>query len=324
MEQINIEQILKETFFKPEQVKELQTLVTIQEKIIASEGGIISIGGLPKARKSTFMFGLLSAICSGREVFNFRAAPGKTLLIDTEQTSGDFFRHLKTFYGLSGLKKLPKDIAAFLFRKYDIEIIKQGIEKAVEMMKPKYLFLDSITDLVYNVNDFEETKKFTKWLMKLSTEHNVCIVCLIHLSKTNNFTLGALGSAMDRVSQSTLIVTKDKETQESILSPLFLRSSDDFQPVSISYNNTEDRYEVNQYRERKKSSGFDMGEINKDQHRSYADIIFRDQKLLDYKALISAVQNLYGIGDTYARRKVVPYLIQESIIINREGKYSRM
>jgi len=321
----DIQEVLKAAFFRPDKIKEQKTLISIQGQTIGSEGGIVSIGGLPKARKSTFLFGLLASIFGNREVFDFNGVSGDVLLIDTEQTAGDFNRHLGTFYALSGLKKLPKGFAPFLFRQFELETIKEAIPAALEMMRPKYLVIDSITDMVYNVNDFEETKKFTKWIMKLSIDYNVCVVCLIHLSKSNNFTLGALGSALDRVSQSTLIVTKDKDTGESILAPLFLRSADTFMPVSISYNKENNTYETNHYTERKRpeSKKWNMGEISKEEHKGKADWIFQEEKKIVYKNLIARVMNIYGIGDTYARRQVVPYLIQEKIIVNSDGFYSR-
>lgn len=322
-----LKQIIREAYFREDQVKEQKALITIQESIIASEGGIVSLGGLPKARKSTFMFGLIGAILTGREVYGFRADPGKILLIDTEQTPYDFKKHLSGLKTLIGKGEIPKQLQSLLYRPYGISEILDSIPLAIEHMKPKYVILDSVTDLVFNVNDFEESKKFVQFLKEISAKYNVCIVCLVHLSKTNNFTLGALGAYLDRVSQSTLIVKKDKETGDSTLEPLYLRSSDDFKPVTIQYNKEAQMYEVvdspAQGSGQRKNAKFNMALYTMDFHSNVADSLFDQEKELTYGALVARVQNLYGIGQTYAKSIAIPWLIFNKLIANKNGNYVR-
>lgn len=317
-------EVLKRALFKESEVKPTEILVSIDDSTIASEGAIVTIGGLPKARKSTFMLGLLASIFTGKEIFNFKAKQGKVILVDTEQTPYDFQRQAELFKKLSKRKNLPKDLVAFLFRQDSIETIKEALIIALEKFKPTYVIIDSITDLVYNVNDFEETKKLVQYLKNISALYNVCIITIVHLSKTSNFTLGALGSALDRVSQSTLIVKKDKETGNSFLEPLYLRSSDDFKPIYIGYNKDLETYEVvegNNIGQPKKA--FSMANYTKIELSNMSDLIFQQEKEFTYGALTIRVKAIFGIGDTNVRRIVIPYLIQEKFIKNKGGNYVR-
>lgn len=323
MEKEKLIEVLKRALFNESEVKATEILIKIDDSTIASEGAIITIGGLPKARKSTFMLGLLASIFSQKEVFNFRAKEGKVILLDTEQTPYDFTRQIDLLKKLCKKKTIPKNLISFLFRQDSIEVIKEALIIALEKVKPTYLIIDSITDLVYNVNDFEETKKLVQYLKNISALYNVCIITIVHLSKTSNFTLGALGSALDRVSQSTLIVKKDKETGNSFLEPLYLRSSDDFSPVFINYNKENEVYEVVEGNNSSPRKTFSMGNFTKNELSNMADLIFQQEKEFSYGALTIRAKAIFGIGDTNVRRIVIPYLIQEKLIKNKGGNYVR-
>lgn len=313
---------IKRAFFREEKVVPVKTLITIHGETVANEGGIVTIGGLPKARKSTFMFGLIASILTGRECFNFSSVAGDILLVDTEQTGADFNRHLDTLRHLTGKKKLPKQFNAFLFRQDSHETIIDAIPYLLEKLKPQYLFLDSVTDMVYNVNDFEETKKFVNFLKNISAQYNVTIVTLVHLGKTNGFTLGALGAQLDRVSQTTLIVKKEKETGNSTIEPLYMRSADEFKPFAIHYNKEDNKYELADVVPEKKVR-FSMANFTEEQTRGNCDIIFDVEKTLTYKALVEKCKAFFGCGETYARSIVIPYCVSKKYIVNKDGNYKR-
>lgn len=315
--------VLSRALYKESEVKKLKTLISIEDSTIATEGSIITIGGLPKARKSTFMVGLLSAIFGGAETFGFSAERGKVIICDTEQTPYDFTRQMDLLKKLTGKKTIPRDLISFLFRQDSIEIVKESIVLAIEKSKPAYLIIDSITDLCYNVNDFEESKKLVQFLKQVSAVYNVCIITIVHLSKTNNFTLGALGSALDRVSQSTLLVKKDRDSGNSYLEPLYLRSADNFSPVYISYNKELQTYEQVAGEQTATRKSFSMAEYSKAERGALADLIFQDEKEFTYRALVERCRAIIGVGDTNVRRVVIPYMVSEKLFKNKGGNYFR-
>ena len=140
----------------------------------------------------------------------------------------------------------------------------------------------------------------------------------MHIAKTSNFTAGSLGSAIDRVCQSLLIVNKD-EVGNSILSAKYLRSDEHFKDIAINYDPDEKTLiEVEQVQPEKALKWSDKTKI---EHWNICETIFENQKAFVYSALIDNVKSLYGRGDTICRREIVPYLIGQKFIVNTGNGY---
>ena len=69
---------------------------------------------------------------------------------------------------------------------------------------------------------------------------------VLHLSKNAGETLGHLGSNTDRWAQSTMTIKRVKETGQLVLEPKFLRSSEDFEPVAISWDEFSGKWRENE------------------------------------------------------------------------------
>ena len=97
------------------------------------------------------------------------------------------------------------------------------------------LCVDGFLDLCFNYNDEVETRKLTNWFKKITKEFNIMLLGVLHLGKSGGQeTLGHLGSNTDRWANSTLIVEKDKQNNQYVLKPKFLRSAGDFEPIAIT------------------------------------------------------------------------------------------
>jgi hypothetical protein len=97
------------------------------------------------------------------------------------------------------------------------------------------LVLDGILDLIQDFNSVGESFNLVQWLKKITKKHDLLILCVLHLGKKDNLSIGHIGSFLDRKSQSVLRVEKNKEKKTIELSSTFLRSSDDFNPISIQF-----------------------------------------------------------------------------------------
>jgi len=93
-----------------------------------------------------------------------------------------------------------------------------------------------LLDAVIDFNDINECKEITDYLKQITDTTKTAIVCIIHQSRANNYTMGHLGSFADRYSQSVLEVVKDNEIGISSLKPVYLRSAGGFEPINIYYN----------------------------------------------------------------------------------------
>ena len=326
-EKINITEIIKLSKFDDSiEIEQPGPLITIQGKTILTESNFLTLSGLPKSRKTSFMQFFIAAAFNNSN-YDIKINIGKDekiILIDTEQSIYDFAKQQKFLKRLINNDKLPKQFSSYLFRQYDPEVIIQSIIQIMETKKPKLLFIDNLTELALNPNDMIESKKIIQFLKKISSQYNCGVVCLLHLSKSNSFTLGNLGSYADRGAQSVLKVSYDKESQCSTMECLMLRSDAHFEPISIMYSDEDKKYVIVENptadpKEKKKK--FNMGNFTNEEILARCDIIYQFQKEYSYNAIVQQLGQLFGIGQTITKQTIVPYLIFKKIIITENGIY---
>ena len=63
------------------------------------------------------------------------------------------------------------------------------------------------------------------------------MLCVLHLGKKEGLSLGHIGSFLDRKSQSVLKITNNKKENTIDMESTFLRSTDDIDTVSVTYQN---------------------------------------------------------------------------------------
>lgn len=327
---IDINSIIKEAYFRDENLPYPAPVITIQEKIICTKGNFITINGLPKSRKTTFMQFFIYSALTGRDCFGMRVNIDKNdrvLLIDTEQSIHDFSRQNNQLKRMLGADKMPERFSAYLFRQYEPETILNAIYLLVTEQRPKILFIDNLTELVLNPNDIPESKKVIQLLKKLTAEFDLCIVCLLHLGKTNLNTLGNLGSLADRAAQSVLKVTADKDSGTSILDASMLRSAAFFEPITIYYNTNTNFYEQTETNKQSAAGAgrkkFILQDLTEAEHIGRLNAIFAHVKELSYAELIEQLKRLYGVGANIAKQQIAPYLTGNGFIIGNKGIYKR-
>jgi hypothetical protein len=209
-------EVIKEALFLDEDLPPQIPLITIQGKTILTSGNFMVISGLPKSFKTSWAFIILASALTKKTMFGIDVAlpphpNNSAMLFDTEQSIYDFTRQVKTLKFLIKQKKLPKNFNAYLFRKYEPDVILNSIYLLVKEQRPKLIILDNLTELVINPNDMLESKRVIQFLKLITAEFDCGIICLLHLAKSNLMSLGNLGSYADRGSQSVLKVTLDKK-----------------------------------------------------------------------------------------------------------------
>jgi len=327
-----IKKIVEDVFYRDDPNEtEPEILIKINNKIVLTENSFITISGLPKSRKTTFMQIFLSSAMSGKNNFGIEVnikSTDKIVIVDTEQSKYSFNKQHKFLKKMLGIEKMPKRVSAFLFRRYEPEVVLQSIIFLCEKIKPRLLFIDSLTDLAYNPNDPLEAKKISQFLKTLTDTYNIGVVTLLHLNKSNNFTVGHLGAAVDRAAESVLKVEIDKETQISTLSPNMMRSDGLFEPVSIAFNETANIYEKcetptkeDAYKNERPKK-FSMDEFTNEDLKSRIEITFEHQKEYTYKPFVEALKKTFGRGDTIIKQTVIPYLQFKKLIHTKNGIYT--
>lgn len=320
--------IIEKSKFLDIELEQPTPLILIKDKVILTENSFMTISGLPKARKTTFMQLFIASALTQKPFFEIKAnikKGEKIILIDTEQSNFDFYKQNKFLKKLIENKKLPECFSAYLFREYDPEIILQSIYTICETERPKLLFIDNLTELCMDPNNILEAKKVIQFLKMITAKFNLSVVCLLHLSKSNNFTLGNLGSYADRGAQSVLKVTLDRATDTSTLECNMLRSDAHFEPISIQYDNEKNTYTTadnpgaNTPEKKKK---FSMDNFTEDELKARLDILFEMQKEYVYNAIVENLKNIFGVGLNAVKQTIIPYLIFKKYIINKDKIYT--
>jgi hypothetical protein len=246
--------------------KSEQVIFTIQSKIVGTLENYCVVSGLPKASKSTYIAAAIASalVPDYQDVFGIKIQlpqdRKRIAYFDTETSQYDFYRQMEKIRSFSLRDKLPPYFDAYNTREDSPNKIRALITAYLqENWDCSVIVIDGLLDLCLNYNDEVETRKLTNWFKKLTKIHNVLMIGVLHKGKGTGETLGHLGSNADRWAQSTLEVTKVKETKQFVLTPKYLRSSEDFDPVAIM--NFDNRWqqvpyqapEVETYKKSKKS-----------------------------------------------------------------------
>jgi len=325
--QAKIKEVITKSIFVDSDVQQPPPIITIQDKVIATANNFITISGLPKSRKTTFMQFFIAAALNNKSYFGIKAEvtkDEKVILIDTEQSYFDFIKQNKYLKKAIGKNTLPKNFSAYLFREFEPDIILESVYTIIETERPKIVFIDNLTELAINPNDIAEAKRVIQFLKKTTAKFNCVIVCLLHLSKSSNNTLGNLGSYADRAAQSVLRVTLDKDTDTSTLDCSMLRSDAHFNPIAIKYDTDKNCYMEEAIAPKEaKSSKFSMEQFSDKEIKTRLLIVFEMESEYNYGALIENLQKVFGIGNTRVKQVVMPFLISRKFIKqNKAGQYT--
>jgi hypothetical protein len=201
----------------------------------------VTFTGHAKSGKSTYLAGTIArALSFDAKIRSIDLVlpekRRKLCLFDTEQSEHDFYASLDKIKRMACIDVLPERFNAFAVREDDTDVIKQMIEVyLINNPDCSVLIIDGLLDCIDNFNDEKESKKLIQWLKYITKKYNVLVIGVIHLTKKDNNTLGHLGSALDRYSQSVVEISKDVESGTMIMQPRLMRSDLEFDTLAITY-----------------------------------------------------------------------------------------
>lgn len=236
---LSITELLEKRKYNPHYIPNKENIVfTIGNKHVGSLQNFITLSGLPKAGKSTFVAGAIASAFVPYEVFSMKihlpTDRRKVCYFDTESSDYDFFRQINKIKGFCELTNLPDYFNAYQVREDGSGLIRKMIEAyLIENLDCSVIIIDGLLDLLVNYNDERESSLVTKWLKKITKIYNVLLITVLHQSKSNLSTTGHIGSASDRFAQSTLDIVKEKEKNTYVLASRFMRSDADFEPITL-------------------------------------------------------------------------------------------
>ena len=194
--------LLEQLRITPEkQLKPMEFLFHLFGKPCFPRRELVAITGKAKSGK-TFVTSMLMACCQSRDVLAFQRIgdePLRVLWYDTEQSdesTQDILRNrimtlIKTTTDL--MNSTDKNSCNLLFEK-SIDVFNvRGVAwkerrdllcEAVTRCEPDLVIVDGIRDLVNDINDGVLAQEVMEELMHLATEHDCCIVCVLHQNKS--------------------------------------------------------------------------------------------------------------------------------------------
>ena len=330
-EVLNPEQLLASRRYDPNrEMQPEQILLRIDNQNIGSIQNVVTISGLPKQGKSRYIGAMVASALTRQEIFNIRVKTpegrNEVALFDTEQGEYDFYKqmdHIKTLAG----GNLPTSFFAYNTREDFPRQQLLLIDKFLELHPAcSIVFLDGILDLLDSFNDERESMRLMRLIKKWTKEKNVLIVTVLHRRKDGTATLGHIGSAVDRVSQSVLTVEKNKERNTYILKPEYLRSAEDFTPIEIYYNRQETIWQQTFYVPDEEDKVVRMKkakpeELPIEEHKMNVLRIFNVQPLQKYSELKQNICEMYAAGMNWAQQ-CIPYLISQGLIFKTIDGYT--
>jgi len=181
-------------------------ILSYEGNLIGSRGNILAINGRAKSRKSVIASAIMSsAFCP--EFLGFTTTLPKDpriLNFDTEQGYGDWILGSRRVIRDAGLEKSPPGFLSFHSRDCTVEMRLDLLRYALETYRPDVLVIDGVVDLVYDLNSQEEATKVGGELLTWSVKYNCLIVVIIHLTKSNGYMTGALGTYLEKKCQTAI------------------------------------------------------------------------------------------------------------------------
>ena len=302
---LTITELLAKRKYNPDYIPNKEDIVfTIGSKNTGSLSNFITLSGLPKAGKSTFISAIVASAFVSYDIFSMKVHlpkdRKKICYFDTESSDYDFYRQINKIKGFADLIAMPDNFNAYQVREDSSSTIRKMIEEYLtNNPECSIIIIDGLLDLIVNMNDEREASLVTKWLKKITKVYNVLLITVLHQSKSNLSTTGHIGSASDRFAQSTLDIVKEKEKNCYVLSSRFMRSDADFEPITLmNFNGVFQQVET---------------EVKKDAGKKASDLSDLESKALCNKIVVVAT-NYNDISDEIIERTATSKAYAKNLI----------
>lgn len=307
-----------------------QIVFLIESKNIGTLQNFVTITGMQKSGKTTFMSAMIAAGLTNTEQLGMRLRlpenKRKVAYFDTEQGDYDFYKTMDRVKSFCQVDKLPPNFDSYNLREDEPHEMVWMIEKYLQLNSDcGLLVVDGILDLIESYNDEAESKRLINTVKRITKVHNLLALLTLHKGKTTSNTLGHLGSMADRAAQSVLMVEKVKERNTFLLKSDYLRSADDFTPIEIFFEKNDHTWKQTIYNPEQdtkvKKMQMKPHEYNRDSHAQMVTKLFSFQELVMYDKLVQDIIELYAVGRTWAR-ECVKHLVKEQLIYRTEYGYT--
>lgn len=220
----------------------LRCIVDGQEYSVGGPGDIGLIEGLEKSRKSTFLKALVaSALDDGTRRINFTLdlKGGNMVFIDTEQGARSFWRTHKQAHMMAKRSNKPAFYRAYSMRDLDVEKRIKYIDWIIDNNQNlSVLVIDGVLDLTRNFNNEGQAQEIVHKIMRWAEKSGAMIFCVVHQTKSNGYTIGHLGSMLNRKCSFSIEMVYDEDSNFTTVNSKLTRDTKRFK----SFKFTQDDY----------------------------------------------------------------------------------
>lgn len=319
--------------YDPDKVpSEDDDLMYIGGKLVGSRGNFVTITGLAKSRKTVLVGGIITAAISNERRYTvmFSQPDLKVLCIDTEQGYSHFYKTVTRTLKDSGYVRPPSNAHFVYTRDMDIETQKQYLVWLMDKYTPDVVIIDGITDFLSDINNNDEVSEVRHLVSSLSAKYNALFIQVIHLTKSTNWMTGAVGTMLEKKSETVIRVEKDKKDKNVSHVTCDLHRNDDFPAFDLIYDRTNHTHFVPE--DSHANVDEDISDKNpmfytEDHHIKVIDRIFEKKEFQSYGdicLLLGKYATLGGptIGQRY-RKKWFTYYKDQEYISSINGLYRR-
>lgn len=296
-----------------------EIILSVQGKNIGSSGNVVIITGKPKSRKSVVAHAIIGAGLSHKSVLGIECnLPNKLdqiILVDTEQSKHDLKRSLHRMQKMIGLEDLPENFTCYTTRQLDPDKIKKLLLEVVKNKNVKLIIIDGGLDLINNMNDVIETKQTIDFIKNFLDLNNICMVLIVHQSKTTNFTIGHFGSFLDRFAQSNIEVKK-LDNGNSEISAQLMRSDENFKPYEFYFNYNDDNYSIN-WTENLEVTAKNVFDWTEDEHKNKIEKLFFTKEIVSYTVCVKFLILEYKKSESFCK-KLMKHFFDKNILENTD------
>lgn len=180
----------------------------------APRGNVCAVAAEKKAGKTWLCMAMSAALLSGEFLgFRSRCPEARVLYFDTEQDEGDGQRIQKRVHYACGWDFDIENDRFWIFhlREINADERRKFVRDAIKYLKPDFVIVDGIRDLLQDFNDLKESASVIQEHMTLSSELSCVIWDIIHVNPNSEKMRGHLGTELGNKVADILYMTKKKD-----------------------------------------------------------------------------------------------------------------
>lgn len=279
---------------------------------------LIALSAKAKQGKSQFIYYVIGTMLAGQSRGAVTPLQGsyKILLFDTEQSESSLQKGCYRAMRFAGLQenKMDERFQPFFLRKVDYRKRLELIKEAIDKLKPTFVVIDGIRDLIHDFNNVTESSNLIQELLTLASEYKCTILCVLHQNKGMDKNMrGHLGTELLNKVTDCFEVEKDKKTGHFKISCTDSRNipCPDF---AFSIN------EEGDFCIEESPVKVDRGVASKEKMEQIFRECFSEHQAMTYTALVKAYMERGEVKKTTAK-DCVRAALQNGFLLNSDALY---